>query len=185
MLELCELLGDTLPVSILLQLVELPRIEHLHGTLDGPNCVEQAAVHGPSVLAANHGRLGGDEALLLQRRNIFANRVGAHLYRFPDGFVAGVALVGFPVLDREQVAVDGDFTGLQTEMINLIGNREVVFDWIAFGPSVEVQIASPLFVLLHSLVDFVTIFFTLLFLAIDFIFSIWYNERSIAEKKFQ
>ena len=145
MRELFQPLSYALLLRIFLYLTELPYIEHLYRSLDRSNGVEQAAVHGPPVLAANQGRLGGDEVLLLQRRNILSHRVGAHPHRFANGFVAGPALVGFPVLDGEQVTVDGDFASFQTEVVNLIGHREVVFDWVALGPSVELQIASPLF----------------------------------------
>ncbi len=79
---------------------------------------------------------------LLQTAHIFAHRIFTQLGGLANRFVAGPALVCFAILTAEQVGVDRDLAGVQTEGKQLIGEREIIFVGIAFGP-VSVHHFSP------------------------------------------
>ena len=124
------------------------RVERFHRHLDGADDVEQVSVERPAVLAPYHGRLGVDETFLLQAAHIFADRVFAHAQRFADGLVAGPALIGFSVLDAQQVAVDRDLRMTEPDVKHFVGNQKIVFAGIAFGPLLKlyfVHFAPPFF----------------------------------------
>ena len=101
-----QTLRRPLTVGVLLHLPELPLVERFHRRLDGADGVEQVPVERPAVLAPYHGRLGADEIFLLQAAHILADCVFAHAQRLADGLVAGPALIGFSVLDAQQVNND-------------------------------------------------------------------------------
>ena len=63
-----------------------------------------------------------------------ADGVGAHPHRSADSLVAGPALVGVSVLAADQIRVDGQCAGRQTQQKYIVGQLKVVLDWIALGP---------------------------------------------------
>ena len=81
-----------------LQLSHLPFVIPVYRFLNGANGIQQTSVLLAHVLSADAGRLCCDEALLFKAHHIFANCVFAHAYRFADGLVTWVTLIGFPVL---------------------------------------------------------------------------------------
>ncbi len=133
----------TLTGGVLLQLPELPLVEQFDCRLDRTDGVEQISVEGSAVFAPHHRRLGADETFLLQAAHILAHGVLTHTQRLADGLVAGVALVGFSVLDAQQIAVDGDLWVTETDVKYFVGNLEIVFVGISFGPLLELHIAPP------------------------------------------
>ena len=60
-----------------------------------------------------------------------------------DGFVTGVALVGFAVLTPEQIGVEGDLPVIQTDAEYLVGHHKIVFLCAALGPFVVTQFIPP------------------------------------------
>ena len=70
-------------------------------------------------------------------------------YCFANGLVAGVALVGFSVLHAQQIAVDGDLRVAETDVKYLVGNLEIVFVGISFGPLLKLHIAPPVYSSTH------------------------------------
>ena len=67
----------------------------------------------------------------------------AHLHRSADGSVAGPALVGVTVFTAEQVGVDSQSARRQAQQEYLVGQLEVVLDWITLGPLLVLQSAPP------------------------------------------
>ena len=51
--------------------------------------------------------------------------------------------IGFSVLDAQQIAVDGDLRVAETDVKNFVGNLEIVFVRISFGPLLKLHIAPP------------------------------------------
>ena len=60
-----------------------------------------------------------------------------------DGLVAGPALIGFSILDAQQIAVDEDLRMTETDVKHFVGNQKIVFAGIAFGPLPELHTAPP------------------------------------------
>ena len=128
---------------------QLTLIERLDRRLDGADGVEQISIEQPAVFAPHHRRLGADETFLLQATHILAHGVLTHTQRLADGLVAGVALVGFSVLDAQQIAVDGDLWVTETDVKYFIGDLEIVFVGISFGPLLKLHIAPPVCSSIH------------------------------------
>ena len=105
-------------------------IELIQSQLDRTDGVEQIAVALQASLGGDCRTLCTDEPPLLQFTHILADGVGTHLYCVADGLVAGPALVRFPVLAAEQIRVDGQCAGRQAQQEYLVGQLEVVLDWI-------------------------------------------------------
>lgn len=101
--------------GVLLCLSELPLIERFEYTWDWTDGVEQISVQGSAIFAPHHRRLRVDESFLLQLPHVFCHRVFTHSNCLADGLVAGIALIGFPVLAPEQIGVEGDLTEIQTD----------------------------------------------------------------------
>ena len=76
-----------------------------------------------------------DEPPLFQLCHILSNRVLAHPHRTANGAVAGIALVGGTVFNAEQISVDRNGSRGQAQLIDLIGQREIVFDWVTLRPA--------------------------------------------------
>jgi len=129
--------------SSLLCLPELPLIERFEYARDRTDGVEQISVQGFSVFALHDGRLRVDEALLLQLPHILCHRIFTHADRMADGFVTGVALVGFAVLTPEQIGVEGDLPVIQTDAEYLVGHHKIVFLCAALGPFLVTQFIPP------------------------------------------
>src|SRR5699024_9120532 len=68
----------------------------------------------------------GDESTLLQLPDVLADSVFTHAHCFSDGSDAGPALVGPVVFTPTQKAVHRQFTGVQSKLENLIGQREKI-----------------------------------------------------------
>ena len=60
-----------------------------------------------------------------------------------DGFVTGIALIGFTVLTPEQIGVEGYLPVIQTDAEYLVGHHKIVFLCTAFGPFVVTQFIPP------------------------------------------
>lgn len=129
--------------DVLLHLPELPLIERFEYTLDRANGVEQISVQGSAIFASYHRRLRVDEAFLLQLPHILCHRIFTHADRMADGFVTGVALVGFAVLTPEQIGVEGDLPVIQTDAEYLVGHHKIVFLCAALGPFLVTQFIPP------------------------------------------
>ena len=125
--QFCEAFRSSLAGGVLLQLLELPLVEQFDCRLNRTDGVEQISVEGSAVFAPHHRRLGADETFLLQATHILAHGVLAHTQCLADGLVAGIALVGFSVLDAQQIAVDGDLRVAETDVKNFVWNLEIVF----------------------------------------------------------
>lgn len=88
--------------------------------------VEQCAVSFHTILGDDRGVLRADEPLVHQLADMLADRVHAHVQHLTDGWVAGIALIGFSVGTTSEVAVHLEGTGGQTQFKNIIGQREEV-----------------------------------------------------------
>ena len=104
---LFEELRRTIAGGSLLCLPELSLIERFEYTRDRTNGVEQISVQRFSIFALHDGRLRVDEALLLQLPHVLCHRIFTHADCMADGFVTGIALIGFTVLTPEQIGVEG------------------------------------------------------------------------------
>ena len=98
------------------------RVDHLVERTDG---IHQMSVHGPPVSCTHDGIRRGDKPVFLQHCYIFAHGVLTHAYRFPDVPVAGPALMRLTVLAPFEVTIHCQFTGIQTQQEDLVGQREV------------------------------------------------------------
>ena len=103
------------------------------------NGVHQMSVHGAPVSCAHGGVRCGDEPPCLQHRHILAHGVLTHPHRLPDVPVAGPALVGLPVLQILQIAVDRQLSVCQSQKEDLVGEGEKMFEFLLTVPSVETQ----------------------------------------------
>ena len=140
---LFEELRRTIAGGSLLCLPELPLIERFEYTRDRTDGVEQISVQRFPVFALHDGRLRVDEAFLLQLPHILCHRIFTHADRMADGFVTGVALIGFTVLAPEQIGIEGDLTKIQTDAEYLVWYHKIVFLCTALGPFVETQFIPP------------------------------------------
>ena len=102
--------------------------DHLVERTDG---VHQMSVHGAPVSCAHGGVRCGDEPPCLQHRHILAHGVLTHPHRLPDVPVAGPALVGLPVLQILQIAVDRQLSMPQSQQEDLVGEREKMCEFLA------------------------------------------------------
>lgn len=112
-------------------------------TRDRTNGVEQISVQRFSIFALHDGRLRVDEALLLQLPHVLCHRIFTHADCMADGFVTGIALIGFTVLTPEQIGVEGYLPVIQTDAEYLVGHHKIVFLCTALGPFVVTQFIPP------------------------------------------
>ena len=106
-------------------------------------CPEQSAVALQTVPGGDGRVLCTDELPLLQLTHILADSVGTHPHRIADSLVAGPALVRLPVLAAEQVRVDSQRAGRQSQQEYLVGQQEAVPDRITLEPLCVLQSAPP------------------------------------------
>ena len=128
----CECRCDSLALSCHIHLRQLLVVELVKGQLDRADGVEQVAVALQTIP-------GGDACALRTD-----TKVGAYPHCSADGLVAGSALVGVSILTAEQIGVDGQRTGRQSQQEYLLGQLEVVLDWITLEPRCVLQSAPPL-----------------------------------------
>ena len=98
--------------------------------LDRTDGVEQIAVALQAIPGGDCRVLCTDELSILQLAHILVDGVLTHLYCAADSLVAGPALVGTTVLTAEQIGVDCQRIGGETQQEYLIGQLEVVLDRI-------------------------------------------------------
>ena len=92
--------------------------------MDGQDRIKQCPVSRSSVQSPHGGRQGFDEALVLQLRYVLSHRVGTHAGALSDFPKARVAQVGFPVLAKQQVRVNSDLAGAQSQGKDLVGQKK-------------------------------------------------------------
>ena len=82
-------------------------------------------------------RTGSDEAFFLQHVHIFFCCVSAvDPHSCTDGFVAGIALVRFTILQTEEVGIDCQFTGKEIQRKDFIWQHEVMCACVRFVPTI-------------------------------------------------
>ncbi len=95
-------------MSVCFQFEQLPLVVTIYRFLYRAYVVQQCTVALASISCDDAGWLGAYEVSRFQLLYILVYGIGTHLHCFADGLVAGVALVGPPVLDMQQVTVDRD-----------------------------------------------------------------------------
>ena len=88
------------------------------------NRVKQRPVSRGSVQCPHRCRQGFDEALVLQLGYVLSHRVGTHACAFSDFPKTRVAQMRFPVLTKQQVCVNSDLPGAQSQSEDLVGQKE-------------------------------------------------------------
>lgn len=101
-------------------------VPQIHRRLDWQDGVEQSSVARRTVGGGDFCVLSGDETFVFQRMNTLCDRVLTQRNGLSDFLIAGVALIGFPVLAVEQVTVHCQFIGGQAQRKNYVWQREVV-----------------------------------------------------------
>ena len=105
--------------------------------LDGPDGELQGAIPHLAGLGTHLGGFHVDELLVLQLPNVLGYGVGAHARVLTDLPDAGPALVRFPVLAEDQVGVDGQLAGSQSQREDLVGQKKITAQRAAVGVSVS------------------------------------------------
>lgn len=123
--------------------VQLPLIVLVDGHLDGQDVVAQAAVSFAAVLGGDGRALRADEQPFFQLRHILAHCAHAHTHMFCNLPVAEQTLIGLAVFAAQQETVDHNGTPGQIQIVELIGQREIIFDRITLGPSLLSHFAPP------------------------------------------
>ena len=126
------------------QQLQLLLIMGCQNILERGDGVEQIAVPLDARLGRDHGGFCANEPPTLKTANVLCHSVFCHAYRFANRFVAGPALARFPVGTAEQIGVDGQLAGAETEDKNLVGKRKCILQRIGFLP--PTQPLSPPFV---------------------------------------
>ena len=96
--------------------------------MDGADRIEQIAVAHQVCLGFYLRRFRVDQSLLFQLSYVLGNGVSAPagvLANLPD---TGPALVGFPVLTENQVGVDCQFSGAESQGEDLVGQKKNLFN---------------------------------------------------------
>ena len=88
--------------------------------------VQQISVPYTAISGSDLGRLHIDQLFLHQRIHIFLHRIAAHTHRFSDSAVAGIALVGLPVLPEHQIGIHRDLSRIHPQIKNLLRHREEI-----------------------------------------------------------
>lgn len=138
-----QLLADTHLLDCFFQPPDLALVELVDGHLDGQDVIPKAPVPLAPILGHDQGALRGDEAPLLQLSYVLSHSRHTLPDGLPDHPIAGQTLVGLSVLAAEQVAVDSDGRGGQTQGVDFVGQREVVLDGIAPGPVLFPHLTPP------------------------------------------
>ena len=82
-------------------------------------------------------RTGSDEALLLQHVHILFYCVSAvDPNGSTDGFITGIALVRFTILQIEEVGIDSQFTGREIQRKDFIRQHEVMRACVRLVPTI-------------------------------------------------
>ena len=114
------------------QLIQLLLVVGIQNRLEGWDCVEQISVSLETSLSHYCGIFSLDQPSVYQRTDVFPHRVLTEVYRFANCFVAGPALMSFPIFTAEQVCVDRQFARTETEEENFVGEWECVLVGIMF-----------------------------------------------------
>ena len=78
--------------------------------LDGTNGNKQCSISLLATLAPDRSRLRVDEMLFLKPMDLLHDRILRFTNRFSNGFIGGIALVGFTILAPHQVSIGCDLT---------------------------------------------------------------------------
>ena len=105
--------------------------------------VTQVSIVSPTISGVDSGWFSGDELLSLKVFNVLGNGVSAHVNRFAYGFVARIALEGFPIFTVHQIGVDSDLTEGQSERKDFIRQRKIIFDGVALVVVMIIQAVPP------------------------------------------
>ena len=109
-----------------LQLRQLAGIVYINYPFDGPEGEPQIAITPAAGLGDDLGGFGGDKFPLLQPADVLAHRVLAHAHRLSNRLDAGPALVGPAILAPFQKTVDRQFSIVQSQLEQLVGQKETV-----------------------------------------------------------
>ena len=105
--------------------------------------IEQTSVALAAVFGGNSRALSANERSLLQLRHILAYRGHAHAHALADLPVAEQTLIGLAVLPAKQETVHRDRAAGQPQIVDLVGQWEIVFDRIPLGPALLSHFAPP------------------------------------------
>ena len=94
--------------------------------LEGRDSVEEVAVAFYPVLGHYRSAFSLDETFAFKGAEIFCYGVFSHAHRLANRFIAGPALVRFPIFTADQIEIDSQFTGAELEEKNLVGEWERV-----------------------------------------------------------
>ena len=124
-LQLLEGLGDPLPLCSQFYPLQLSGVGFGDHILNWPEGEQKISAVPTTGFGGDLGRLGGDKLPLLQSADALAHRVLTHAHRLSNRFDAGPALMRLTVLAPFEVTIHCQFTGIQTQQEDLVGQREV------------------------------------------------------------
>ena len=107
------------------------------GFLNGTNGELQGAIPHLARFRAYLSGFYVDELPFFKLANVFGHRVGAHARVLANPPDAGPALMRFPVLAEDQVGVDGQLAGSQSQREDLVGQKKITAQRAAVGVSVS------------------------------------------------
>ena len=109
----------------------------IHRLLDRTNGELQGAIPHLARFRAYLSGFYVDELPFFKLANVFGHRVGAHARVLANPPDAGPALMRFPVLAENQVGVDGQLAGSQSQREDLVGQKKITAQRAAVGVSVS------------------------------------------------
>ena len=116
------------PCSVLVQLLHLPVVVLLERGLNWLDGEQQIAVSFTPILRYNLRRLCREQATFFERPDVFANGVRTQSNCFTDLPVTWPALERLAILAEQQVGIDCNFRGAQTQRENFFRQWEIVLD---------------------------------------------------------
>ena len=128
--------------------------------VNGQDRVKQCPVSCGSVQSSHGGRQRFDEVLVLQLGYVLPHRVGTHAGALSDFPKARVANVCLPVLTKQQVRVNSDLPGAQSQNKDLIGQKKKSsLPWFSLASPSHIFSASPLLVFQNSFCEAFSLFY--------------------------
>lgn len=104
--------------------------------MDGADRIEQVPVPHQASLSFHLGGLGVDQSLLFQLSYVLGYGIGTHSCVLTYSTYARPALMRFPGLAENQVSIDRQLAGTQSQGEDLIGQKKIMAQWASLSVSV-------------------------------------------------